>query len=78
MLGNMLSGLVDTEKLTRDTIQNALEEIAEELQCSHKEFFVMIKPSDEKFNMKFYIYRIYEDKAPAPVREISLKEILGG
>lgn len=75
MLGGLMSGLVDTEKLTKETIQTALEEIAIELKCSYKDFFVMISPSDEKFNMKFYIYKL-DNKVPKLVREISLREIL--
>ena len=38
----------------------------------------MIKPINEKFEMKFYVYRIIKGKStPQFVREISLKEILG-
>ena len=33
MLGSMMSGLVDTEKLTYDTIQTSLEEISIDLRC---------------------------------------------
>jgi hypothetical protein len=35
MLGSLLGGMVDTEKITFDTIQGALEDVAEELGCSH-------------------------------------------
>jgi len=77
MLENLMNGLVDTEKITYDTIQTSLEEIAIELQCNPKEFFVMIKPTDEEFNFKFYVYKTELKKAPAFIREISLKEILG-
>ena len=72
----MLSALFNTEKITHDTIQSTLESVAEELGCSHKEFFLMIKPTNEEFDMKFYIYKLGEN-VPQFIREISLKEILG-
>jgi hypothetical protein len=76
MFGNMLGGLINTEQIVRDTIQTALENVAEELQCSHNELFIMIKPVDEEFNMKFYVYKI--EQSPKLIREIALSEILGG
>lgn len=78
MFANLMGGLVDKEKITHDTIQNTLEDIAEELGCRYSDFFVMIKPTDSDFNMKFYIYHTPENSVPKFVREISLKEILGG
>ena len=72
----MFSSLFNTQKITHDTIQSTLENVAEELGCNHKEFFIMIKPVNDKMDMKFYIYKIGV-KAPEFVREISLKEILG-
>jgi hypothetical protein len=72
----MFGQLFDLEGRTRETIKNTLEDVAEELGCNHSEFFIMIKPIDEKFEMKFYIYRLVNGK-PALVREIELKEILG-
>ena len=45
MLGSLLGGMVDTEKITFDTIQGALEDVAEELGCSHKELFIKISAS---------------------------------
>jgi hypothetical protein len=77
MFSNLMGGLVNKEQITHDTIQGTLEDIAEELNCSHTDFFVMIKPMDEDFNMKFYIYQIPENGTPKFIREISLKEILG-
>jgi hypothetical protein len=75
MLGNLLGGLVDTEQMTFDTIQECLESLSQEMNCSHKDFFVMIKPIDNEFKMKFYVYKL-ENKVPKMVREITLKEIL--
>ena len=73
----MLSGLFNTEKIVSDTIKSSLEEIAIELKCNYKDFFVMIKPTNEQYEMKFYVYKIVDNKPPTFVREISLKEILG-
>jgi hypothetical protein len=73
----MFGTLFNTEKIVSDTIKNSLEEIAIELKSDYKDFFVMIKPIDDKFNMKFYVYKIDENKSPKFIREISLKEILG-
>ena len=77
MFSNMMGGLINKEQITHDTIQSTLEDIAEELNCSYNDFFVMIKPKDEDFNMKFYIYYTTANAAPKFIREISLKEILG-
>lgn len=76
MLGNLMSGLINTEKITHDTIQSTLEDVAEELGCSYKDFFITIKPIDEEFNMKFDIFHAEQGKAPRHVRVITLKEIL--
>lgn len=76
MFEQLLGGFVDKEQITHDTIQECLENIAEELGCSHKDFFVMIKPADETYTMRFYIYK-FENGVPKIVREISLKEVLG-
>ena len=62
MLENLMNGLVDTEKITYDTIQTSLQEISIELKTDPK---------------KFYVYKINGNSAPVFVREISLKEILG-
>lgn len=75
MLANLMGGLVDKEQITRDTIQDTLENISEELGCSYKDFFIMIKPTNDDFNMKFFIYKL-ENGVPKMIREITLKEIL--
>jgi hypothetical protein len=82
MFSNMMGNFVDTEQITRDTIQGTLEDIAEELGCSHKELFIKISAIDEDFNPVFHIFHTKEqnDFENIPnyrfVREISLKEIL--
>jgi hypothetical protein len=76
MFGSLMSGLVNTEKITHDTIQSTLEDLAEELGCNFADFFIMIKAVNETFTMKFWVYKIEQGKAPIFVREITLKEIL--
>lgn len=77
MFGNLIGGLFDKEKLVRETIQGALENVAEEMKCSHKDLFIMIKPFNAEFDFKCYIYEVFSNGNPKLVREISLKEILG-
>jgi hypothetical protein len=74
MIASLMGGFIDREKITHDTIQSTLENVAEELGCDYKDFFVMIKPMDETFTMKFYIYKL-ENGSPKPIRELPLKEI---
>ena len=75
MLQDLLGGIFDKEQMTHDTIQECLENLSQEMSCSCDDFFVMIKPIDSEFNMKFYVYKL-ENKVPKMVREITLKEIL--
>lgn len=77
MFDNLLGNLFDKEKATYETVQGALESVAEELGVSWKEFFIMIRPMDDKLNHKYFICK-YDEKTgnPVKVREISLKEIL--
>ena len=75
MLAGLMGGFIDKEQITFDTIQATLENVAEELGCNYKDFFIMIKPVNEEFVMKFYVYKM-ENGVPKPVREITLKEIL--
>ena len=83
MLQNLLGGLVDKEKITHDTIQSTLEDVAEELGCSYKELFIKIAPGKEDFSPVFHIFRTepYSQLETIPrfkfIREITLKEILG-
>ena len=61
MFENLLGGLVDKEKITYDTIQSTLEDVAEELNCSFKDFFIMIKPTNDDFDMRFDIFKYDEN-----------------
>ena len=76
MFANLLG--IDKEKITHDTIQTTLENVGEELKCEAKDFFIMIKPImvEDSMEMKFYIYKL-ENGSPKPIREMTLKEILG-
>jgi hypothetical protein len=76
MFGNLLGGLIDKEQITHDTIQTTLEKLSEELNCSFSDLFIMIKPVDETFTMRFWVYKLSE-KGPKLVREIPLSEVLG-
>ena len=58
MFANLMGGLVDKEQITYDTIQTTLEDVAEELGCNYKDFFIMIKPTNDDFDMKFFIYKL--------------------
>jgi hypothetical protein len=77
MFENLLGGLFDKEQITHDTIQTTLEKLSLELNCTFKDLFIMIKPVDETFTMKFWVYKL-EEKGPKLVREIELSEVLGG
>lgn len=76
MLGDLLGGLIDKEKATRDTITNTLEDLSEELGADFKDFFVTIQPTDEKYGFKLYLYHLIEGR-PKFVREVPLKEVTG-
>jgi hypothetical protein len=73
---NLLGGLFDKEGMVKATIETCLENIAEELECKATELFIMIKPTDEEFNFKCWVYKMVEGN-PKVIRQITLKEILG-
>ena len=76
MLAGMLGGLIDKEQMIYDTIQTSLENVSEELGCTEKDFFIMIRPSDDEYNFKLFICKYDENGNPRKVREMLLKEIL--
>jgi hypothetical protein len=76
MFGELLGGLIDKEKATRETITSTLEDLSEELGAEYKDFFVTIQPTDEKFVFKLYLYHVVEGR-PKFVREVPLKEVTG-
>ena len=76
MLENLLGGLIDKEKATRETIENSLEDLAEELGVSYKELFVTINPINGEFKFLLHLYKL-ENGKPILIREVPLKEITG-
>jgi len=73
---SLLSGLFDKEGIVKATIESCLENVAEELGCKATELFIMIKPTNEEFHFKCWVYKTI-DGNPKLVRQITLKEILG-
>ncbi len=76
MFGDLLNSVINKEQMTRDTVQDALENVAQELKCPYTDFFLMIKPTDKEFNHMYFVCKFDEKGNPKKVREISLKEIL--
>ena len=76
MFGELLGGFIDKEKATRETITNSLEDFAEELEVSHKDLFIAIKPINDKFEFVIHLYKM-ENGKPEPIRVVPLKEITG-
>lgn len=75
MLG-MLGGLIDVEGLVKDKIQDALENVAAEINVSHKELFFTIEPLDQEFNFRVMICK--RDNGSAKyVRELTVRDIVG-
>lgn len=75
MFGDLVKGLFDSESAISETIKNTLTNLSKELQCKHTDLFVMIKPTNEQMDFKFWVYKTVQGR-PELVREISLKEIL--
>jgi hypothetical protein len=76
MLENLLGGLIDKEKATRDTIESSLEDFADELGVNYNELFITIKPINDKFKFLVHLYKL-ENGKPILIREVPLKEITG-
>lgn len=76
MLGELLGGLIDKEKATRETITNSLEDFCEELNVPYNDCFITIKPKNEEFGFVIHLFKIIDGK-PTVVREVPLKEITG-
>lgn len=75
MLAGLMGSFVKKEQMTYDTIQETLENVAEELNCTYKDFFIMIRPIDENGNFILYVCKYDEKGNPEKVREITLKEV---
>lgn len=79
----LLDGIFDKEGMVKATIDDCLQNVAEEQFCKLTEIFIMIKPIADEFsddvgndNFKCWIYKMVNG-SPKLVRAISLKEILG-
>jgi len=75
MLGELLGGLVDKQKIIKEYLENAIEDTAEELNISPNELFIMIKPIKTETN-EFKVY-LYKADGPTYIREMALKEFVG-
>ena len=76
MLGDLLSGFVDKEQVTKDYITDALETIATENGLTSNDICFMIKPTNDKFDFKVYAVRVRVNKPGALIREVTVKEIV--
>jgi hypothetical protein len=76
MFEKLLGGLVDKEAMAYNSIQEALVELAEELDCKYTDLFIMIKPFDKEMNFKGYLYQLKDGKNKV-IRELTIKEIIG-
>ena len=78
MLSNMFGGLISNEQkeeAIRATIQDSLEDCAEEIGCSFEDIFFVIKPKNDDFDFDVVIYKMGKD-GPEMVRMIPLIEII--
>lgn len=74
----MLGGLFDKEQATIDTIKSAMAEVAEEYNLKHTDFAFFIQPKTQEFDFKVYITKLDNGKPTSLLREITVKEIVGG
>jgi len=77
-LGELLGGMIDKEGIVRGQLQTSFEQIAEENGLTFKDLFYMIKPINEEFDFKCFVYKLGDKGQPIFVREILLKEIIDG
>jgi len=87
MLENMLSGLIDKEKAIKETIENAIEDVCEELNLQPNQVFLMIKPNSYRrsdgYGFTVFLYQVgtVENgllQAPEMVRKMELHEFTDG
>lgn len=83
LLGGFLSPDAKVNAIS-DTIKDSLENIQAELQCTHSDFVIMIKPTNEQNEFKLFIVKSNHELLKSiaipgtVVREITLKEIVEG
>lgn len=76
----MFGGLFNKEEMVKDTINDLLKDLKEELGCSDDGLFVMIKPiKDEKGEAqpRFMLYSLASGPSPKYIRDLTIKEVLG-
>lgn len=82
LLGGLLSPDAKVNAI-KDTIKDSLEDVQAELGCTHSDFVIMIKPTNEEHEFKLYIVKANGELLKSiaipgtVVREITLKEIVG-
>ena len=76
MIGNLLGGLIDKEKVIKENLENAIEDVSEELKIKPNELFILIKPIKPDSN-EFKVY-LYKADGPTLIRQMALKEFVGG
>lgn len=69
---------IDKEEMVKDTIQECLINLSQELNCNHNELCVIIKPKDGEFNFDFWLCRMVNNAPQKPIRRIPIKEVLDG
>ncbi len=75
-LGKMIGGIMDVKGQVSSVIQKFLKKVASENKLKFDELFVMIKPKDENFALRFFVYKITQGSSPTLLREVTLDEIL--
>lgn len=75
-LGKMIGGLVDVQGKVASVIQEFLKKIAQENELAFSELFIMIKPANADFQLKYFVYTIKPGEAPKLLREVTRDEIL--
>ena len=87
MLENMLSGLIDKEKAIKETIENAIEDVCEELNLQPNQVFLMIKANSSEradgYGFTIFLYKLGQVKSkvlqpPILVRKMELHEFTDG
>lgn len=77
MIGSLIGGLIDKEKIIREYIENTIEDVAEELGVPPEEVFIMIKPTAKNDNsFQVHLYQLKPGSAPVHVRQMALKEFV--
>lgn len=76
MFGGLISGLVDTEKIVRETLEKAMLRFSKEHQKPVIELFVMIRGINEKGECQYILYHAAPGQAPKALKQLALSEIL--